>query len=1325
MSAGGVIDIDKAGMAIAHALLRAAGDVNDAQRQAIDTMLRERRLQRTAVAGDGNCMFRALELGRVDNDVDHRYARLRTAETVCDRALRRLFAPLVAAMYPGQDVEQYAARIRRDGEWGDHIDLFAYGHYYGVSITVHQVGQLPLLVHQGRPDRRHLHVAYTGLNHYDVARPLPLPPPLPPRPSRPPQPQPSQPAPASSPAAGKRRLLSPSASASSSSSKRSRASSRAGHRHRSRSRRHSRSRSRSHSRGKEEKKERPRREKTVSRSASSSQPAAADDGDDGEQRVITLSLSGLLCQPPPTQDRDGVAVSLLDGQTEQGRRHFVAQHVIRYAGQTAAQIGLLASFLMSLYLLDLVENDLAVPLILSDRSRTLMWDECHRLCSVDSSPPQQPQRGRQGQPSAPVAAAAASSRSAQQQLVHQRLVSELSGRDIIRADLKKVRDEQLSPLLQLANDWQWPDRAGLSNILKHHSLQRRTAFNNLYGMNFNARQLKVIRNQVLDMQLYREFRDVSATAAARAAGRVPAIIRRSAQAVKQGADEWCTRLLLLGRTWVRARVNRWPLEPSGFDEQWKAHGLGDNTAARLAAREQLEALIKEHQAGFGRRSVLSDGAYWLSADDAMQHGAAYVQYFAYLSKQYDRFRLQVVNFNLLRQQAAQQAAAAQPQQPQQQQQQPRPRRGRGRRRQIAGQHAQRLDIDWRWEAFPVIPQLQQRLHFIDLSADNVVNLAKVSRTASCQAYVRAHLPGRHRDGAVVVNAVNANPTIDWLGRSAEDVVRRPVTTTPLRLLFNFSVIERLLRAGDRSKYERREFGQLISTDGQQVKIHYKAVPRQRERQQSTGPASSSSSSSSSGSHISSSSSETKLQLQKDDSGHYVSAEEFRGWIGGKKTIAATDPGHKNVVTTVRFHRDSDLSAAEWPIPLLPPDPPPAPIPAGVAADPAQLQQHRRLLARLRRRRRRYLARAQRRAEAKQTVYSLTNGRWHHLAGHHNAADTRRRWRQKANLTDMDAYLKANHATCNRRTFSIDVYKGYLRYLFAPQPVSPAETTQRRATLPPVNSPPVPTWWKRQWAEVSQSKHGKLRFWCFQRQQHAYGTIAAEMCGGRDRIKHTVVLWGSGSFGPTLRRYAAAPNQRLRRGLAAHGVEIHLCNERYTSKLTGCCQRWSFFPKMEQERKVRPRLARRAAPAQQQQPSLPLSLAPALAQQQQQQPQQQPARAPRRRVSGMLWCQSPLPHTQPDHYLACHLPPSDRPAHRRVYGYAAPSSQVAVSDSAHSPHSPQHQPNDKHEHRHSRPWNRDVSAAINIYLKQYLHAFGPDQLPDRWGRQQVVSGGGGT
>ena len=291
-----------------------------------------------------------------------------------------------------------------------------------------------------------------------------------------------------------------------------------------------------------------------------------------------------------------------------------------------------------------------------------------------------------------------------------------------------MRDEQLVPLLQLAADWQWPDRAGLSDILKHHSLQRRTAFNNLYGMNFNARQQKVIRNQVLDMQLYREFRDVSATAAARAAGRVPAIIRRSAQAVKQQADKWCTSLLLLGRTWVRWRVNRWPLEPSGFDEQWTAHGLGDNnTAARLAAREQLEALVKEHQAGFGRHSVLSDGAYWLSADDAMQHGAAYVQYFAYLSKQYDRFRLQVANFNLLRQQAAQQAAAAQPQQPQQPQQQqprPRPRRGRGRRRQIVGQPAQRLDIDWRWEAFPVIPQLQQRLHFIDLSADKVFNLGK-------------------------------------------------------------------------------------------------------------------------------------------------------------------------------------------------------------------------------------------------------------------------------------------------------------------------------------------------------------------------------------------------------------------------------------------------------------------------------------------------------------------------------------------------------------------------------------------------------------------------
>jgi hypothetical protein len=33
--------------------------------------------------------------------------------------------------------------------------------------------------------------------------------------------------------------------------------------------------------------------------------------------------------------------------------------------------------------------------------------------------------------------------------------------------------------------------------------------------------------------------------------------------------------------------------------------------------------------------------------------------------------------------------------------------------------------------------------------------------------------------------------------------------------------------------------------------------------------------------------------------------------------------------------------------------------------------------------------------------------------------------------------------------------------------------------------------------------------------------------------------------------------------------------------------------------------------------------------------------------------------------------------------------------------------------YSRPWNRDVSASISIFLKQYIHAFRPQLLPACW------------
>ena len=205
-----------------------------------------------------------------------------------------------------------------------------------------------------------------------------------------------------------------------------------------------------------------------------------------------------------------------------------------------------------------------------------------------------------------------------------------------------------------------------------------------------------------------------------------------------------------------------------------------------------------------------------------------------------------------------------------------------------------------------------------------------------------------------------------------------------------------------------------------------------------------------------------------------------------------------------------------------------------------------------------------------------------------------------------------------------------------------------------------------------------------------------------------MLWGDGSFGPTSRGHASAPNKGLREQLAAHGLEIHLCNEYRTTKHTACCQEQSTFSYQ------RPRDSIPKAVANSNAASAPL--------------QPQPAPAPeKQKQRGLLYCKSPHPHLLHDMTLHLRPPPpppphplhppppsSDSLSHHRDHGNAAaPSSQVA--DSTHSATQPKPRP---------RPWNRDVSAAINIFLKQYYHAFQPDLMPKCWRHKDDSSNRGG-
>jgi hypothetical protein len=296
-----------------------------------------------------------------------------------------------------------------------------------------------------------------------------------------------------------------------------------------------------------------------------------------------------------------------------------------------------------------------------------------------------------------------------------------------------------------------------------------------------------------------------------------------------------------------------------------------------------------------------------------------------------------------------------------------------------------------------------------------------------------------------------------------------------------------------------------------------------------------------------------------------------------------------------------------------------------------------------------------------------------MSGHSSAQRTRDQWRQASGLKALDLQLSASSATCNKVTWDSTVYQQFISVMSS--------------------------WWDRLWSEQGQHKYRKLRFATFQKKQRAFHTIAEELCDGR--VDSCVILWGNGSFGPTSRGHASAPNKLLRRKLADHDVEIHLVDERNTSKYTGCCQEESVFSIQRQKLKHAPVDLNAQTPQ-------PLQLSPP------------------HRLRGLLYCKaaSHSHHQLTHHILNHHSHSGVSRLHHHSHGVAASISKVVdltLSDGEEKEEKEEKvRERRKHRsdtlHRITRPWNRDVSAACNIFYKVYLRCFAPQQLPECWVRK---------
>jgi hypothetical protein len=115
------------------------------------------------VLGDGNCLFRAISHQLYGTTARHEDLRRKCCAYIKEH--RDYFARWLA-----EDVDAYLGRMRKPGQWGDHIELVALREIFNVNIVVYAQGSVEKPNTLGFPlyeGLQTLMVSYHGGNHYN------------------------------------------------------------------------------------------------------------------------------------------------------------------------------------------------------------------------------------------------------------------------------------------------------------------------------------------------------------------------------------------------------------------------------------------------------------------------------------------------------------------------------------------------------------------------------------------------------------------------------------------------------------------------------------------------------------------------------------------------------------------------------------------------------------------------------------------------------------------------------------------------------------------------------------------------------------------------------------------------------------------------------------------------------------------------------------------------------------------------------------------------------------------------------------------------------
>jgi OTU domain-containing protein 3 len=117
------------------------------------------------VAGDGNCLFRAMAdqfTGEPNNHATYR-------KQICDYIFynRQDFEPFIEDDEP---FDAYLTRMRRNATWGGHLEIQACSMLYQVNITIHQLNQPRWDLSFPGIAMKTIHFSYHQGQHYSSVR---------------------------------------------------------------------------------------------------------------------------------------------------------------------------------------------------------------------------------------------------------------------------------------------------------------------------------------------------------------------------------------------------------------------------------------------------------------------------------------------------------------------------------------------------------------------------------------------------------------------------------------------------------------------------------------------------------------------------------------------------------------------------------------------------------------------------------------------------------------------------------------------------------------------------------------------------------------------------------------------------------------------------------------------------------------------------------------------------------------------------------------------------------------------------------------------------